>query len=443
MGRTVKFLLIFVFLFLAVLAGCDKEEYNIEINPQKNGVERKISYSGNIPNQVKERIFSIYKKEIEPNTFCAVFEANMPNDVGGKSYYTTFSSDMGDITCYSERIRGDDNIYRYSQNLQRHINRVIDFLIEWFEFELKNEPNFIQLKTFLDTNLREDTQNLMLYLWLGRIVEDYNRDANREFMGRIFQYLQERDYFTAKELAEKNSMLNESFDFLYKLAVKNMGYSPGDANKSLLFLKDSELRDQSFVNFQNTKALINKSSEKENFSCSEPNDQEIYEIISYGFFGFGLNLDVLDFGDFSPKFTVKFFCKNQPFETNGRWDQDRKYVIWSNESLQNDNLPFFVYACYSVPDIDFQEKHFGNIVLKGQALSEYYFWRKNLEENKLKEWDTFVSGLSPSENIEKEISSFRFSDYKPSKNDSEEFDMDISRPIRVTLLKGLQQKVDK
>ena len=70
-------------------------------------------------------------------------------------------------------------------------------------------------------------------------------------------------------------------------------------------------------------------------------------------------------------------------------------------------LPF-VYAVWSVPDSDAQVKHFGKVVLKGDALTAYVAWYRGLSKGQLAEWDALIARLHPGPALKRSLARFRF-----------------------------------
>ena len=138
-----KFIILFIFI-----AGCEEYKYSIEMKPCDEGVERKLICPSYLSQDKRESITKLYEKQVDPNTFWGRFNENLPNDVGGAGFYTTFNTDMGQAAFYSERFRGDDNLNDTLQKVQMIADRSVDFLIGWLENELGDDPNFVKFKAF-------------------------------------------------------------------------------------------------------------------------------------------------------------------------------------------------------------------------------------------------------------------------------------------------------
>ncbi len=95
-----KFVILLVFI-----AGCEKYKYCIEMEPCDEGVQRKLICPDNLSEDERESIAKLYEKRIGSNIFSGRFKENLPNDIGGAGFYTTFSTSMGQMITYSERFK--------------------------------------------------------------------------------------------------------------------------------------------------------------------------------------------------------------------------------------------------------------------------------------------------------------------------------------------------
>ena len=167
-------------VLLLIMAGCEEYKYCIEMKPCGQGIERKLICPDNLPEDQRETIAKLFEKQIDPNIFWGMFDTNLPNDVGGAGFYTTFNTDMGQAAFYSERFRGDDNLNDTLQKVQMIADRSVDFLIGWFEYELGDDPNFVKFKAFCNENIRHDIKNMVIYFSLLNIIPEYESTALEE-----------------------------------------------------------------------------------------------------------------------------------------------------------------------------------------------------------------------------------------------------------------------
>lgn len=436
--------LIILGIFFIFIAGCEEERYSIEMKPCGEEVERKLVCSKNLPDDKRKRIARLYEKQIDPNTFWGRFNENLPNDVGGAGFYTCFLTNMGKVNIYSERFRGNDDLNGTLEQAWLVVDQYIDLLIGWLEYELGNEPNFVNLRTFCDNNLRRDCKNLISYFWLANTPSDYKSSAQEEVSMRMVHYLLERGYFTLKESPQIIQRFEDNYEqecvcLAHRFVADKMGYSdPIIADKQLAFLSDSEHAEKSAERYIATtdlyKQLWEAKKQSENDPNADPPDLDIGDIVGdIGFFK--LNL----FGS-TPEIALKLACDSKPLSTNGRWDEKVRQVIWSSSISEPNEFPTFFYAFWSNPNKKFQEQHFGCVVLSDEDLLQYCIWRKSLDGEKTKEWNDFILSLKPSEDLKKKVSLFRFSEDGQEKKEAGVEKSDLAKKPRELILAGLKNK---
>jgi len=351
------------------------------------------------------------------------------------------------VNIYSERFRGDDNLNHTLEQAQLLADRMADFLIGWLEYELGDDPNFVNLKAFCNENLRPDLKNLIIYFWLSNILEEYKNGALEEMSMRLQHYAIERGYLSPKEM----HLLTESFEDgqkqglrLFRLLVTDkMGYSlPGMVAKRLVFLSDGKHVEESITRYIRTTDFFKRAWEDKKREENDPNAKPP-EIDVDDFIGHDIDFEFDIFSWSDTKIEVKLACENEPFETNGKWDKEASQVVWRSSIAGNEELPTFFFASSSDPNRKYQEEHFGGIVLGDEALAEYCVWRQNLDEEKGKEWDTLILSLNPSEDLEKQLGSFRFSEDRQKQKESDEKESDLAEKPRELILTGLKAKKEQ
>ncbi len=436
----------FIILFI-LIAGCEEYKYSIEMKPCEEGIERKLICPSYLSQDKRESITKLYEKQVDPNTFWGRFNENLPNDVGGAGFYTTFSTNMGQVNIYSERFRGNDNLNHTLEQAQLLADRIADFLIGWLEYELGDDPNFVNLKAFCNENLRPDLKNLMIYFWLSIALPEYKSSASEEIVMRMQHYVIERGYLSPKEM----HLLTESFEdgqkqglrLFRQLVTDKMGYSlPGMEAERLVFLSDSKHAEDSIKWYIRTTDFFKRAWEdkkrQENDPNAEPPEIDMDDFIMHDI---DFEFDIFSWSD--SKIEVKLACENEPFETNGKWDKEASQVVWRCSIAGNEELPTFFFASSSDPNRKYQEEHFGGIVLSSETLAEYCMWRENLDEGKGKEWDSFILSLNPSQDLEKQVSSFRFSQDRQKQKESDVRKSDLAKKPRELILTGLNRLKSK
>ncbi len=435
--------LTFVILLL-VTTGClefQKYKYSIEMKPSGRGIERRLAYPRNLPEEKKAAMAKLYEKRIDPNIFWGTFDTNLPNDVGGAGFYSTLDTKMGHTAFYSERFRGQPNLNDTIEKIQMITDRSVDFLIGWLEHEIGDDPNFANLKAFCDKNVRHDIKNMAIYFWLSGISSDSRVVSDPELVARMKHYVTERGYFDPKQTHLSIACIEgddeQTLRLLRQLVADNMGYSsPEIADRQLGFLSDPKRAEESSKQYIRTTDFFAKAWEtkklKENNPNAAPPDVDVGEFVMHDI---DFEIGLFSFSD--DEVEVKLVCTSEPFDTNGRWDGQAGQVVWVSRIAGEERLPTFFYASWSEPDKKFQEEHFGRVILSDEALAEYCMRQEVLAEKRAKEWNAFIVSLKPDQDIKKLVGVFRFSDDSQTEEDSS------SEKLRELILAGLKSEKEK
>jgi hypothetical protein len=94
-------------------------------------------------------------------------------------------------------------------------------------------------------------------------------------------------------------------------------------------------------------------------------------------------------------------------------------------------LPVFCYATWGATNTAFQKEHFGRLIMEGDSLMIYCFWRAGLNENLGKEWDAMLAGLKPGKEAMDTVAKFSFPD------GAAKSEADAGRKM---ILEGLEEK---
>ncbi len=203
------------------LAGCSSNQYEIELKPDGESVERSLtcwnvgstpaeegsegSEYGAFSEEELQRIAAAYgapvpKKLDQKHTFLKRFSGQLPSDLGGSGSYTHWTNALGSTSAYIERLRGNDDLLDAIEQRMKAADRATDLLIGWLQEELGDQPPFGPLRNFLDGEFRHDLKNLSMYVWTITLSAEENEVSQQEGIVRAGQYLVDRNYFKAEDL---------------------------------------------------------------------------------------------------------------------------------------------------------------------------------------------------------------------------------------------------
>ena len=373
--------------------------------------------------------------------FVGEFDQRLPADLihqGGKSYgfMSVAKSQMGSVSSYVERMPGEADL----RGLFRRGNEIADTLARIMEAGLserlkaKVEPERIaQLSAFLKTEFRDDVFNALLIGWQavvrGSTIEDLHGKAAEGMpegdqwretfwtteIARFVAFAVEHGYveprFTLDEDAWADGLLR---GFIRKAAVA-MGYAADDSLPAeLASLAERE-----------TLAAVYQSGLK-SIGMSDDEFNALLDPAMPDLFGGGTNGDVV------------WRCKTEPTMTNGDYNAEYGTVRWSAAGRKGCAPPQMLLAVWAEPNEEFQREHFGHGVLLGEALSEYVSWREELDAGQKGQWDEFVAGLTPGNDLQARLQNFRFRSavaVEPASKPAEVTDEPKSQPVQgATLL---------
>jgi len=426
-------------MLLAGYSDCDHNRYELELKPEGDTLQRKLTcrrlgyendkeVAREFPADLLTRIAKGYPERLSPadaltHVFQGSFKGKLPADLGGTGQYVRLATRMGAAAAYTERYCGDDDQARQLDRSRIALDRLVDHAIGWFNKELSGQPGLTRLRVYIGRDLRGDLQNVLVHAALAVRVADYDERGAEEMGARIGQLLIERGYVPPEQAPEVISGIYrvelddkapELMAFVQRLAARKMGL-PDDkpVPPALGFLTDAELATRSFGRYLETtdayKLLLERwqGERIENPEASRPDPTDVVE---------PLFTDLLPFEIFGPdsRLEAGLALPVQPFATNGEWQADRGRLQWSKNGICKDlGLPTYLYAAWSEPDNEFQKRHFGKPVLAGQDLAEYVMWRRGLSEVESKRWAAFLDTLEPGPDLLAKLGAFRFAGEQP------------------------------
>jgi hypothetical protein len=451
-------------MFLLVISGCQRRQYEIELKPVGSKLERRFTFKGTLDRAELERISKAYGlgKRL-PSTSSSVqgsFSGRMPQDVGGAGDYVRYESSLGAVALYVERFRGNDDLYGQLEERRKSVDQLIDLLVGWFETELKDEPGFRDLRNFLNTTLRRDAQNLSLYGWsLSALAPDLSEGQTAEIALRGAHYLVEHGYASYEDAPALYRAIGHDngaavLKRIRALVVARMGGKPrAEISGKLAFLSDLPLLQKSWQHYfeatdyflkrkdeflrrieKREKAARNATHQKD----SPPPTWDEREHLARAKADVGVEIltdllatamapflsNILEGWD---RVNVSLAAPRAPFWTNGKWLPEKKRVDWSHDfyvhdAEENRNIhvaldwPKFCFAVWNEPNEETQKKLFGTVAVNDKELLNYCIWYQALTSQEKQEWDAFVPTLKSDQPSRARLSAFRFSNEPANKN---------------------------
>ena len=446
-----KCLPIVLAVITSTFSGCvaygPHNEYGVELNPHGDAIQRKLVFNhvdftderqlsqliydsgrnltvvttNNIPSFDSGELAAITAQYPAQSlsrcgnlyTIIGDFTNELPNDVGGMGAYKHLTNSLGEAGFYMERFRGADDLAGLSERRFKAADQLVDIIVGYSQMELGRETGYDKLRQFLNVDFRRDLKNLGDYQWEGWLTGNHE-----EFAMRSGQYLLERGYFTTKEIPGlcRGVSSNDLLEILLqnqRLFARKMGVPETTTlPPSTAILADKEKLKQSFDDYLIGTELYRTSLKqwevdiklKPNLKHPEPS--EVWDKAVE-------NFDLLcGLPGKTDDLSVRLLLKSPPVHSNGQWDKSLKQMVWKTcieDRTSAVHLPVLCYASWSQANKTFQKKHFGKVVLTGDELIEYCYWRSTLDLQRGNEWDAFLLGLKPGNELIKKLDGFRFS----------------------------------
>lgn len=432
--------------FLAILVtGCPHNQYEVELTPRAAVMDRQLVFyredgkdTNGVPNY---QIFPVDELALIQTQYpkgtlthaagsrkaVGHFSGAMPGDVGGSGSYAFTTNSLGQVGYYMERFRGDEDLGSRQEQRVRQVDKFVDLVIGWSRKEFGRERYYPALKAFLKDDFRRDMRNLGFYLWMVQASAADGARPQPEYGLRYAQYLIDKGYLQVSDLPSLAAIATREdwrplTRVVQRLVAAKLRIGPGDpVPLSVKSLSDPRLLAKSWVSFLETTPLyrskvrqwqlqrlsqqvteangevvkyLTASTNKPPGTAApaKPEPEEILQEIFIELF------DFTNFNDTDDHLTVRLALPEPPIHTNGKWDPGAKKVTWEMDLGMRTNqvrVPAFCYASWSLADDEFQRKHFGQLLLKGEELLKYSTWRSSLTPSQAVQWEEILAGLTP------------------------------------------------
>ena len=431
-------MLVLLVIGLGLLAtGCARDVYLLEMTPDGDGFHRQLTVWRERPSG------SDGKTEIEPisaeqlarleqlytaprtiedgkkHVFAGRFTDRTPQDIGGYGSWLRYESPLGVVTSYGERFRGSDDLEQQLADRRVSVDRLVDLTIGWLHSEMGDDPDFARIKDFLDDTLRHDLKNVAVYAWTHQVTQPYrggDQDLH-ESIHRLWKYFEQRDYLRPSDLPRWviavttfDQHPQRFLEAVQRLLARKMGVTEGQPiPPGLEFLADAERVRRSLENHLRQTDEYQQAYAKWRAEHPDAADEDAPSVFEFA--GEKILAPIIRGG--SPLFggavdlEVRLYGGRKPSQTNGQWDPVSGQVTWQHH-LDADPLPAFSFAVWSDPNAEFQQAHFGRVLLSDEKLFHYVMWYNGLAAAERKVWDEFIDSCVPDSQLRARIEAFRF-----------------------------------
>lgn len=418
---------------LLLLGACKSTHYELELRPQQDKLQRQLTTwveddeedeLGTLDEETITRIAAAYQSDVPEDLkaklqFQALVGPGMPNDVGGIGWYNYWPSSLGDLYSYSEQLGGNENLSVGIDRGMLAIDRLLTIVSLWGKSEFGDARDLEQILAALNSEIRTDLRNIFLHLWLDEASPAGVFEDN-ELLVRLAQYLSNQGYFEPMDMPEFYRAVLASDDddselllaFIARRFATRIGVAPKDPlPPSVRALSEdwehyADLFEHWLENSEESRAAALEWAADDNGSIGLDEDGNVaFEDLLEAIY------DINIYSSGSASITVVLSLPQEPLETNGEYDEDIGTVTWSdridNRNDEAAELPASFYAFWVEPATEFQEQHFGDVVIDGDGLAEYAMWENSLQSKQRKDMQRMLAKTDEQTAIDR-LLEFRF-----------------------------------
>jgi hypothetical protein len=327
----------------------------------ENGLQRKIKLQGDPNPELLKRISELYNNKKAGSCFIGVFNDKLPADACGVGYYTRIENQAVTTHLYSESFGGDKDPAKTIDDIRNSVDKLVTFFCGWLDHEFGKDPDLKKFRDFCNGQLKKDTENFALYVWLyqwqAELVEDKSQRSG-DYLGHFFI---EHDYIELSDIMKFNK-LNEAdekqitIEIICKAISKKSGLTEEAIYKKFKRFFDEKIFRESIKKYFKTTPEYKDMWEKMNLLKSDPSPapRDFNDLLEHELdFHFTLWQD-------NHKIQIEIKCPVEPFETNGKWDANDLKVKWSQTINDNYILPAHLFCFWKVPNEKPTEENLGS-----------------------------------------------------------------------------------
>ena len=289
-------------------------------------------------------------------TISGRFTGPMPQDVGGHGSYIPLQTAMGTARAYIERFRGDDDLHGQLERRLEAADKLAALIAGWLSAETKDVPGSQKLRAFLDGPFRKDVKNLSIYMWTAYLLDNPGPQTQDDLpipgaaaavdaIVRVCQYAIERGYFSPEDLpaiarhiqkAQVNNDQNAVGKIFQRAVARRMGISDDKPiPRSLAFLRDPSRAGLSLLEYAGTTdeyrdALAEwKGAEDKDIDADLPGPEDFVSGLAGAAMSLPMDLP-LPFFPRPSRLRVSLATGTKPLAGNGEWDAKTGRFRWSS-----------------------------------------------------------------------------------------------------------------
>ncbi len=431
--KTHKFCLWTLISLSLFFSGCEEEKNNVSMEVKDGNLERNSSICSTTDNGEtkpisKERLDALEKKlgiaasDADKTSGTKIFRRKLKGVTDneyedGKICFYEFKTQLGSGSVYLERIWGNDDLVTDLEADFKAVGHACQLLSEWMDEVLAKDKvqNREKVGEFINGPMLLAAKNFITY---KRV---YQKEEDR--IARFIMYLTDHFKLDIERIREIKLELGERVSRYEAIEMNQEKKNETDGLGALLLVTSILIEyglpeNPELSAYLRNNPIETKSAEFAEFIMERPESQALMtdsqnepankklEPIEILFNGLTIKLiDSNFFGPDNPRtfsYTLAIPENTLPVDilTNGT-STGSGIITWQYSSKDKYSVgqPPFAYASWCKLDEDFQNEHFGKILVDKNKLLDYTFFIIGLNPEELSEWERVLEQSNPSDNI--------------------------------------------
>lgn len=483
MNRSLTGVLAAALVGFIVLSGCDYDQYELTMAVEGDHALRTIvlGHSDNKP-PTKDAVNALTRIYGEPQwdgqkaTWKTECRQTTPNDLDGQGgVFWTRSSPLGSMGFYSETFEGSLSQAKNIESLLQETDDLLTLVREFLEWQFPDSPGRARLLSFLQTQGRDDVRDLatLAFLFFNRSMNEYiphetQADAASAWPILLQQFLINRGYINARNIEELQAVENASGEVLTviwhnlcqklslpedSLLVQQIDlYCHGDlfsedmtaylnTRSDFQEFKETLRQKQAEAQTQPATAPVSQPSEEEEEDFDKEAMSQFLQLQNKTFMAMlGTFVDQAVLPSAMIGITLELPEGSYVTQTNGEQENDRSNtdtapssepvtVKWSGSKARRITLPPVIFASWTTPNREFQQAHFGKVVVQGSPLYGFMEFYRSLDLETQGKIDALLQSMTP-ENYKELLTRFCEDPANAEQASSMRNAFDIPRPVQ-------------
>ena len=381
-------------LLCLALSACSKSySVAVEMEAKDGALVRSLLARGGFSTDTRRRVMQLYD-EHDSTTAAATFEGDLPGEFGGSGFHHRFTSDLGTLMLYSERLESARNPWELVERIERDVDRCVDLLLPWLTHELATRADLAEELAEQEPALRSWLKGRVLELALAPTDDSLPLLGHGLLESGLLEWA---DLPILVASGNDREFEDELLGYPRRWLARELELEP-DAPE-LAFLSDWDTA------VEHWRAWIAAGGAR---GLADPPDAD-----SKPDAALELLTDALDFPLFkdTERVTVALRVPVAPLLTNGHHDATEGRITWREvDLLDSATQPVHRYALWVEPDHARQALLFGTLRLDGETLFEYVLWYESLAEAARARWSQELERLAATPELEQVWAKVRLGD---------------------------------